>query len=408
MQYISAAEAAARWDLTVRRVQDLCRSNMIDGAVRWGRTWMIPNDAHRPMDRRKKETVSHHVGLPRLPKRNPAIIMTALYNEPGKGFREKEFANYPRARILMEAQMAYCQGEIQKCHTMTKEVLSEPCGHDLQLGCGIMLAMCAICTGNMELWNTARETISTAKCHNPKDKHLTEFWLAALDSEIYNVGNFPQWFTQGDFTPLPGDAFTSARYYYLKYLHVFWYELALGHHETRDSQLMRSIPYIAEPLISQTHKEGAAVSEIYLRIVCAIVYHDLDNEAMAIRHLDTAIDLVLPDKLYGLLAEFRHQLDYLMDERLGLKDPDALQKVRSLSRQFHNGWVKLHNAVLQRSVSSQLSTREREIAKLAAFGLSNKDIAQRLHISVNSVKQTLRAAMDKTGAQRRSELYRYI
>ena len=57
---------------------------------------------------------------------------------------------------------------------------------------------------------------------------------------------------------------------------------------------------------------------------------------------------------------------------------------------------------------NQLTAREREVAKQAAFGLSNKDIAQRLNISVNTVKQSLRTAMDKTGALRRSDLADYI
>ena len=55
MKYISAQEAANKWGLTVRRVQDLYKNHAIDGAVRWGRGWMIPDDANRPTDRRKKQ-----------------------------------------------------------------------------------------------------------------------------------------------------------------------------------------------------------------------------------------------------------------------------------------------------------------------------------------------------------------
>ena len=37
LQYITAKEAAEKWGLTVRRVQDLCKNHSIHGAVRWGR-----------------------------------------------------------------------------------------------------------------------------------------------------------------------------------------------------------------------------------------------------------------------------------------------------------------------------------------------------------------------------------
>ena len=45
MNYISSAQAADRLGLTVRRIQQMCRSGEIDGAVRRGRTWCIPEDA---------------------------------------------------------------------------------------------------------------------------------------------------------------------------------------------------------------------------------------------------------------------------------------------------------------------------------------------------------------------------
>ena len=97
-----------------------------------------------------------------------------------------------------------------------------------------------------------------------------------------------------------------------------------------------------------------------------------------------------------------------MDDRLSRVDPVAAQRVKTLNKQFSEGWTALHNVAHNKTVSNQLTAREREVAKQAAFGLSNKDIAQRLNISVNTVKQSLRTAMDKTGALRRSDLADYI
>lgn len=129
---------------------------------------------------------------------------------------------------------------------------------------------------------------------------------------------------------------------------------------------------------------------------------------MAKLHLDQAISLALPDKLYMPLAEYRRQLDFLMDERLGDASQEALSQVKALNRTYLEGWTVLHNTQRGRRVTNALTTREREVAKHAAFGLSNKEIAERLNISVNTVKQSLRTAMDKTGALRRSDLFHYI
>lgn len=51
-----------------------------------------------------------------------------------------------------------------------------------------------------------------------------------------------------------------------------------------------------------------------------------------------------------------------------------------------------------------LSDRETEVARLAQQGLSNKDIAEQLHISPNTVKTHLRLIFDKSGVRSRFEL----
>lgn len=51
-----------------------------------------------------------------------------------------------------------------------------------------------------------------------------------------------------------------------------------------------------------------------------------------------------------------------------------------------------------------LSEREREVAALAAEGLRNKEIAQRLFISEETVKSHIRSIFNKTNIDRRSKL----
>lgn len=348
--------------------------------------------------------------LPLLPKKNPAIVMTNLYQNPGSMETVlRTLEDRPESAALFRAQMAYCQGQIDEAFDLVTALLQQPCCHDLQMGCGIMLAMCSIYKGDITMWRRAKESIQTAKCIHPKDQFLTEFWSAATDSEIYDTTAFPDWFTRGCFDPLPADSYPAARYYYMRYLYVLCHEAAVGLGGDRDSQSkMRMLPLIGEPFISQSRKMGALISEIYLRLVCAVAYHHIGNDEMAAFHVDIAITQALPDKLYMILAEYRRNLDFLLDERLSQIDPAAALRVKVLSKQLHAGWVHLHNTVLGRTVSNDLTTREREVARHAAYGLSNKDIAQRLHISVNTVKQSLRTAMDKTGTLRRKELSDYI
>ena len=53
-------EAAAAWNITERRVNELCKTGRISGAYKKGKCWFIPDDAQKPTDRRihADETIS--------------------------------------------------------------------------------------------------------------------------------------------------------------------------------------------------------------------------------------------------------------------------------------------------------------------------------------------------------------
>ena len=142
------------------------------------------------------------------------------------------------------------------------------------------------------------------------------------------------------------------------------------------------------------------MSEIYLRLTCAAVYHNSGNDADAIRHVDRAIALALPDRLYGTLAEYCRALDTLIEKRLAPVDPAAWEEVKKLYKVYNEGWSRLSGTVRGRTVLTTLTQKQREVAKLAAFGMTNKEIAEKLGMSLSGVKQALVAISDKTGVGR--------
>lgn len=52
MEYMSISEAAAKWNVSNRRVQVLCNTERIPGACRIGNIWAIPKSAEKPQDAR--------------------------------------------------------------------------------------------------------------------------------------------------------------------------------------------------------------------------------------------------------------------------------------------------------------------------------------------------------------------
>lgn len=55
LQYITAREAAEKWNISQRRVSILCAENRIPDVATLGNMWIIPRDAEKPMDMRKEK-----------------------------------------------------------------------------------------------------------------------------------------------------------------------------------------------------------------------------------------------------------------------------------------------------------------------------------------------------------------
>ena len=58
-ELMTTTEAAELWGISMRRVQILCDNGKVKGAVRMGRTWIIPKGTLKPIDGRTKAAKQH-------------------------------------------------------------------------------------------------------------------------------------------------------------------------------------------------------------------------------------------------------------------------------------------------------------------------------------------------------------
>ena len=406
--YQKVDEVAQQWGISVRRVQALCAAGKIKGATRFGRDWMIPVDAKRPADGRTKAARAETEAVPEesmpFPRNTPFLYMTDLYSAPGSADQVAEgLAGNHEAQVLFEAEVAYSRGQIDLVYERANYLLHKHTSVYATLSAGMLLGLCAIWHGDLIMWRKAKKHIAHAPAQNDIDRDIMTLSIVALDSILYDTASFPDWFKIGCFEPLHKDALPAAKVYYAKFLYAAAYGVAtkqLSIPGVQGLALMAMLPNTLEPMISQAVVDNAIMSEMYLRMVCAVTYHYSGNDAQAIRHLDRAIALALPDQLYGFLAEYCRTLDALLEQRLTLVDPQAWEQVKQLYRVYNTGWSKLSGSVRGKTLVATLSRREREVAKLAAFGMQNSEIAEKLHMSLSSVKQAIRIVSEKTGTSR--------
>lgn len=393
MDLITVKQAAERWGVTVRRVQGLCKEGRIRGAVRWERTWMIPAHAVLPSTAKGATPT-----LP-MPKKSPFLDMTDLFSRPGAADECVAFLeNNPEAHALLEAQIAYRRGEIDKVYDKARYFLSARSGFYAILGGGMLLAQCAMWRGDVELWSEAKKHICEAPCKTKEERDIISLSLAIIDSSLYDNKDYPEWFTSGSFEPLPADAHPAAKVFYVKYLYMCAYELASGavkYDDVKGLAFMKMIPSTIEPLITQAAVDKTVIPEIYLRMSCAVAYHNSGAKEKAIKHIDKAIYLALPDKLYGILVEYIRHFNGLLEDRIRAFDENAISAIDELYGKYRLGWAKLSGQVRNKHIATNLTPREHEIAKLKTFGFKPKQIGEMLYLSESMVRYLITQIANK-------------
>lgn len=54
MEYLTTTEISRIWGISSRRIGVLCTEGRIDGAIKKGKMWLLPEDAKKPADGRYK------------------------------------------------------------------------------------------------------------------------------------------------------------------------------------------------------------------------------------------------------------------------------------------------------------------------------------------------------------------
>ncbi len=104
-------------------------------------------------------------------------------------------------------------------------------------------------------------------------------------------------------------------------------------------------------------------------------------------------------------AAYSWLLNGLVDELIETEYPTQYEKFRRIKERYGNGWDMLHMAMNLGENPADLTSREFEVASLAAEGLRNSEIAQRLVVTENTVRAHLRVVFEKLQIDRRSQQF---
>jgi LuxR family maltose regulon positive regulatory protein len=161
---------------------------------------------------------------------------------------------------------------------------------------------------------------------------------------------------------------------------------------------------ISEQFLAEASIYPNLLAQIYIHIHLSAANQKIFRDDQALDSLRQALVMAMPDRLY---LPFLENCDYIAPllEQLGREGvyPDAITRILEL----YSTYRKASEQMIKEYFTGKqpaLTGREKEIARLVADGLTNREIAERLFISANTVKTQIKSIFEKLGVSSRSLL----
>jgi DNA-binding CsgD family transcriptional regulator len=391
MEYISAMEASEKWGVSLRQVQRLLADDRIPSARKYGRSWMIPEDAEKPVDPRREKKlpgqslssdlscVIASTAMP-MPDHNPDAILDTVREE--------------RLRLQYESELAYLRGDFAR----TMRCFQKTEGDDAARlrACPAAIAA-AISLGDYQAYAEIDTYLkSCVKANKGSDTAVfAELALATAAVSVIAPNMAPGWLKEGNFGALAPQARPDALYKRAKYFQC------TGQYETSLAVAQTALT-LSEP------EQGIAFPGIYLRVTCAVACCYLGRMDEAERWLLEAMRISLPHGFITPFAEAVTALGGLVERCLEQEFPDCHSAVIGQWERTWKNWTTFHNQFTKDNITLMLSLREYHLALLVAQRVPYAKIAKQHCISVGRLKNIMLEIYEKLFISSRDELAKYV
>lgn len=146
----------------------------------------------------------------------------------------------------------------------------------------------------------------------------------------------------------------------------------------------------------------------FMHVGLTLCYLAIGKLKKVAEHLDISLTLSEQDRNFTFLASFRKYLAVLfLVPSIASRHGTAIREIRKMEIHYVKAEESRIFAMLEEEEEealAALSGRERDVARLAAQGMRNREIAAQLHVSEETVKAHLKSIFQKLNIDRRSRL----
>ena len=391
MEYISVGQAAEKWGVSVRRAQNYLKDGRVSGAVRLGRSWMIPSGAEKPGDPRAGKPTRENLffndfthiletSIAPMPKRNPDAVLNSVSED--------------RLRLHFEGELAYLRGDFGRviaCFHRTK-------GDDAARlrACSLTIAA-AISAGEYSLYEEI-ETFLKGIIQADMRADITAVAQLFLDTAYVSAiapNMVSDMVKNGDFDAVPPKVKSDAVYRRAKYFQcVGKFEVMLATAQTG--------------LVFSLSGQEFSFAGIYLFLSCAMACYGSGHMSEAEKYLTEALRICLPHGFITPFAESVTAFGGLLEKCVAKDFPEYSDVIARQWRSTFANWISFHNRFTKDNITAMLSLRNYEIAQMAANGVSYAGIAKAFGITVGRLNNILSGIYEELFISGKKELSAFI
>lgn len=395
--YLSIREAAEKWGVSQRRINQYCSQGRIPGAEQFGGSWAIPENAEKPGDPRKQDHQATSSTAPKAPELFPGLmpLMNTPF-EPGHCAETIQEMEAGPQRDIALAEYHYFSGQAEKAMQETERYLTAEDGAIRLSACWLFAYSC-LTMGRIDHARRALQKIQNTLNASGKtvpSVRAAEAFVAFAAAVLLHLPLPEDVPPTEEFLPLlpPGlrafALYVQAHYLYLKEEYA---------HSSGIVEAALAMSASAYP-----------ISAIYLHMVAVMDYMGMKQTDRARAHLLTAWELARPDDLIEAFGEHHGLLGAMLEAVIKPNWPEDFRRIIDITYRFSSGWRRVHNPITGHDVADDLTTTEFAAAMLAARNWTNPEIAEHLNISPNTVKRHISQAMKKLKVENRKDLKQYM